>query len=64
MLQINVAPENMTHFDKIAALTHQAFNSLIASIPENLAGRKVIAGLVMKRSVDDIGMVVSIGTGL
>ncbi|PVD34090.1 hypothetical protein C0Q70_05353 [Pomacea canaliculata] len=60
---INVAPENMTHFDKIAALTHQAFNSLIASIPENLAGRKVIAGLVMKRSVDDIGMVVSIGTG-
>ena len=53
----------MTHFDKIAALTHQTFNSLIATIPENLAGRKVIAGLVMKRSDDDLGVVISIGTG-
>ncbi|KAL8594877.1 hypothetical protein ACOMHN_016118 [Nucella lapillus] len=60
---INVAPETMTHFDKIAALTHQTFNQLIASIPENLAGRKVIAGLVMKRSDDDVGGVISIGTG-
>ena len=63
MFQTNVAPENMTHFDKIAALTHQTFNTLIATIPENLAGRKVIAGLVMKRSDDDVGIVISIGTG-
>ncbi|XP_070200376.1 double-stranded RNA-specific adenosine deaminase-like [Littorina saxatilis] len=60
---VDIAPENMTHFDKVAALTHQTFNSLIASIPENLAGRKVIAGLVMQRGVDDVGVVISIGTG-
>ncbi|XP_076450742.1 LOW QUALITY PROTEIN: uncharacterized protein LOC143286820 [Babylonia areolata] len=60
---VNIAPEAMTHFDKIAALTHQTFNTLIATIPENLAGRKVIAGLVMKRSEDDVGVVISIGTG-
>ncbi|KAK7471852.1 hypothetical protein BaRGS_00035511 [Batillaria attramentaria] len=60
---VTVPAENMTHFDKVAALTHQTFNSLIASIPENLAGRKVIAGLVMKRSEDDVGIVISIGTG-
>ena len=53
----------MTHFDKIAALTHQTFNTLIATIPENLAGRKVIAGMVMKRGEDDVGIVISIGTG-
>ncbi|XP_076471524.1 uncharacterized protein LOC143301260 [Babylonia areolata] len=58
-----VAPENMTHFDRMAALTHQSFNALIASIPENLAGRKVIAGLVMKRGPEDTGIVISIGTG-
>nr|KAG5689214.1 hypothetical protein BaRGS_014870 [Batillaria attramentaria] len=60
---VTVPAENMTHFDKVAALTHQTFNSLIASIPENLAGRKVIAGLVMKRGEDDVGIVISIGTG-
>jgi hypothetical protein len=53
----------MTHFDKMAALTHQAFNSLVASISENFAGRKVVAGLVMKRSPEDVGTVISIGTG-
>ncbi|KAL8618940.1 hypothetical protein ACOMHN_020359 [Nucella lapillus] len=59
----NIAPEDMTHFDKIAALTHQAFNTLIAGIPESLAGRKVIAGLVMKRGADDQGIVISLGSG-
>lgn len=63
MPAVSIAPDDMTHFDKVAALTHQTFNTLIATIPENLAGRKVIAGLVMKRSNDDVGIVVSIGTG-
>ncbi|XP_046558600.1 uncharacterized protein LOC124267673 [Haliotis rubra] len=53
----------MTHFDKIAALTHQAFNQLIATIPDTLAGRKIIAGLVMKRNPEDTGIVISIGSG-
>ncbi|KAL5007227.1 hypothetical protein ScPMuIL_016033 [Solemya velum] len=54
---------DMTHFDKMAALTHQKFNLIIASIPESFAGRKVIAGMVMKMSEDDPGTVISIGTG-
>lgn len=58
-----MSADNMTHFDKMAALTHQTFNNLISTIPENLAGRKVIAGLVMKQSPEDVGIVISIGTG-
>ncbi|XP_048241779.1 uncharacterized protein LOC124116840 [Haliotis rufescens] len=53
----------MTHFDKMAALTHQAFNQLIATIPDTMAGRKVIAGLVMKRTPEDTGIVISLGSG-
>ena len=59
-----VAPSNMTHFDKMAALTHRGFTALVSQITgENFAGRKVIAGLVMKRSEDDTGVLVSLGTG-
>nr|QAB05535.1 double-stranded RNA-specific adenosine deaminase 1 [Haliotis diversicolor] len=58
-----VPSSTMTHFDKIAALTHQAFNQLIATIPDTLAGRKIIAGLVMKRNPEDTGIVISIGSG-
>ena len=54
----------MTHFDKMAALTHRGFTALVSQITgENFAGRKVIAGLVMKRSEDDTGVLVSLGTG-
>ncbi|XP_041365341.1 double-stranded RNA-specific adenosine deaminase-like [Gigantopelta aegis] len=60
---VNIAPNEMTHFDKVAGLVHQAFNALIASIPEALAGRKIIAGLVMKRNEKDVGVVISIGSG-
>ncbi|VDI65576.1 double-stranded RNA-specific adenosine deaminase [Mytilus galloprovincialis] len=58
-----IDPASMTHFDKIAALTHQKFNALVASISENLAGRKVLAGLVMKMSEADMGTVIAIGSG-
>ena len=53
----------MTHFDRVAALTHSTFNSIMASVPENMAGRKIIAGIVMKRGDGDCGTVVSLGTG-
>ncbi|XP_063400558.1 double-stranded RNA-specific adenosine deaminase-like isoform X3 [Mytilus trossulus] len=58
-----IDPASMTHFDKIAALTHQKFNALVASISENLAGRKVVAGIVMKMSEADMGTVIAIGSG-
>ncbi|XP_014773875.1 double-stranded RNA-specific adenosine deaminase isoform X2 [Octopus bimaculoides] len=58
-----IPPAEMTHFDKMAALSHQAFNNIALQIPENLAGRKVIAALVMKRSPTDTGIVISVGTG-
>lgn len=53
----------MTHFDKMAALVHRKFNTLVASIGDNFAGRKVVAGLVMKMSEGDIGTVIAIGSG-
>ncbi|KAL3841433.1 hypothetical protein ACJMK2_019583 [Sinanodonta woodiana] len=59
----SVSLSQMTHFDRIAALTHQGFNKLIASIAENFAGRKVIAGMVMTRSPDDMGILISLGSG-
>ncbi|KAK3608497.1 hypothetical protein CHS0354_010347 [Potamilus streckersoni] len=59
----SVSLSKMTHFDRIAALTHQGFNKLIASIAENFAGRKVIAGMVMTRSPDDMGILISLGSG-
>ncbi|XP_060066776.1 double-stranded RNA-specific adenosine deaminase-like [Ylistrum balloti] len=58
-----IPASQMTHFDRVAALTHQHFNSLVATIADNFAGRKVIAGLVMKTSEADLGTVISIGTG-
>ena len=59
-----VAPSSMTHFDKMAALTHRGFTALVSQIRnESFAGRKVIAGLVMKRSETNTGILVSLGTG-
>ena len=59
-----VAPGLMTHFDKMAALTHRGFTALVSQIrSESFAGRKVIAGLVMKRSEADTGILISLGTG-
>lgn len=53
----------MTHFDKMAALSHQAFNSLAAKISESFVGRKVIAAMIMKRGEEDDGTVISVGSG-
>ncbi|XP_030849188.1 double-stranded RNA-specific adenosine deaminase-like [Strongylocentrotus purpuratus] len=52
-----------TFYDRIAALSHQTFNSLAASIPDSISGRKVLAALIMKQGEDDEGMVISLGTG-
>ncbi|KAK3103361.1 hypothetical protein FSP39_018710 [Pinctada imbricata] len=57
-----IPASQMTHFDKMAALTHQAFNTLSVTIAESFSGRKVIAGLVMK-TPQDPGTVIAIGTG-
>lgn len=53
----------MTHFDKMAALSHQTFNSLIAELNQSVPGRKVLAAIIVKQSDDDLGTVVSIGSG-
>nr|DBA13881.1 TPA: hypothetical protein GDO54_004907 [Pyxicephalus adspersus] len=52
-----------TFHDQIAMLSHQKFNSLTARIQNSLLGRKILAAIIMKRSPDDLGTVVSIGTG-
>ncbi|XP_052798960.1 uncharacterized protein LOC128230583 isoform X2 [Mya arenaria] len=59
-----VPMKNLTHFDKMAALTHRGFTALVSQITcEAFAGRKVVAGLVMKRSEEDTGVLISLGTG-
>ena len=62
--QTRIPDSQMTLFDKMAALTHNRFNSLMTTIPETLTGRKVIAGLVMKIDHFDTGTVIAIGSGL
>lgn len=52
-----------THFDRIAALSHQLFARLAPTISASFAGRKVIACMVMKTGSEDIGRVVSLGAG-
>ena len=52
-----------THFDLIAALSHHTFLQIAASIADRFAGRKVVACMIMKRSADDSGRVVAVGTG-
>ena len=52
-----------TFYDHIAALSHQTFNSLAASIPDSISGRKVLAALIMRQGEEDEGMVISLGTG-
>ncbi|XP_071970617.1 double-stranded RNA-specific adenosine deaminase [Engystomops pustulosus] len=52
-----------TFHDQIAMLSHHKFNSLTARIQNSLLGRKILAAIIMKRSAEDLGAVVSIGTG-
>ncbi|KAM8921523.1 double-stranded RNA-specific adenosine deaminase [Pelodytes ibericus] len=52
-----------TIHDQIAMLSHQKFNSLTARIQNSLLGRKILAAIIMRKGSDDLGTVVSIGTG-
>ncbi|KAM4014623.1 double-stranded RNA-specific adenosine deaminase [Anomaloglossus baeobatrachus] len=52
-----------TFHDQIAMLSHHKFNSLTARIQNSLLGRKILAAIIMKRNSEDLGTVVSIGTG-
>lgn len=52
-----------TFHDQIAMLSHQRFNSLTARIQHSLLGRKILAAIVMRKNGDDMGTVVSLGTG-
>ena len=53
-----------THFDRIAAIAHGTYNQVAAHVGESMAGRKVLAALVMMRGSGDQGTVISLGTGL
>lgn len=61
-LEMTIGP-NSTHFDRMASLAHQKFNSLAGTVMESMVGKKVLAALVMKTSADDVGRVVSLGLG-
>ena len=52
-----------THFDLMAALSHQAFLQIATSITEKFAGRKVVACMIIKTGHQDSGRVVSLGCG-
>ncbi|XP_041094892.1 double-stranded RNA-specific adenosine deaminase [Polyodon spathula] len=52
-----------TLHDQIAMLSHQRFNALTARIQNYLLGRKILATFVMKRGEENLGTVVSMGTG-
>ncbi|XP_066464878.1 double-stranded RNA-specific adenosine deaminase [Eleutherodactylus coqui] len=52
-----------TFHDQIAMLSHHKFNSMTARIQNSLLGRKILAAIIMKRNSEDLGTVVSIGTG-
>uniref|UniRef100_A0A8D0CGV8 Adenosine deaminase RNA specific n=1 Tax=Scleropages formosus TaxID=113540 RepID=A0A8D0CGV8_SCLFO len=51
-----------TLHDQIAMLSHQRFNALTARIQHSLLGRKILATIIMRRG-DNLGTVVSMGTG-
>ncbi|XP_028608944.1 double-stranded RNA-specific adenosine deaminase isoform X3 [Grammomys surdaster] len=52
-----------TFHDQIAMLSHRCFNALTNSFQPSLLGRKILAAIVMKRDAEDMGVVVSLGTG-
>ncbi|XP_012870666.1 PREDICTED: double-stranded RNA-specific adenosine deaminase isoform X1 [Dipodomys ordii] len=52
-----------TFHDQIAMLSHQCFNALTNSFQPSLLGRKILAAIIMKRDAEDMGVVVSLGTG-
>ncbi|XP_072214896.1 double-stranded RNA-specific adenosine deaminase isoform X2 [Excalfactoria chinensis] len=52
-----------TLHDQMAMLSHQRFNTLTACIQHSLLGRKILAAIIMRKGSQDLGVVVSIGTG-
>lgn len=44
-------------------LSHRCFNALTNSFQPSLLGRKILAAVIMKKASDDLGVVVSLGTG-
>lgn len=52
-----------TLFDRVAAIAHGTYNQVAAHVAENMAGRKVMAALVMMKGQGDAGSVISLGTG-
>ncbi|XP_060258314.1 double-stranded RNA-specific adenosine deaminase isoform X10 [Ovis aries] len=52
-----------TFHDQIAMLSHRCFNALTNSFQPSLLGRKILAAIIMKKDSDDLGVVVSLGTG-
>lgn len=58
-------PQNRswTHFDRMAALSHQLFARLAPTVSAAFAGRKVVACMIMKTGNEDSGHVVSLGAG-
>lgn len=60
---IELPVSGSTFHDQIAMLSHHKFNSLTARIQNSLLGRKILAAIIMKRNSEDLGSVVSIGTG-
>uniref|UniRef100_A0A8C2TQG2 Adenosine deaminase RNA specific n=1 Tax=Coturnix japonica TaxID=93934 RepID=A0A8C2TQG2_COTJA len=52
-----------TLHDQMAMLSHQRFNALTACIQHSLLGRKILAAIIMRKGSQDLGVVVSIGTG-
>ncbi|XP_027776787.1 double-stranded RNA-specific adenosine deaminase isoform X1 [Marmota flaviventris] len=52
-----------TFHDQIAMLSHRCFNTLTNSFQPSLLGRKILAAIIMKKDPEDMGVVVSLGTG-
>ncbi|XP_051055361.1 double-stranded RNA-specific adenosine deaminase isoform X2 [Phodopus roborovskii] len=52
-----------TFHDQIAMLSHRCFNALTNSFQPSLLGRKILAAIIMKKDPEDMGVVVSLGTG-
>lgn len=44
-------------------LSHRCFNALTNSFQPSLLGRKILAAIIMKKDSEDLGVVVSLGTG-
>ncbi|XP_033749858.1 double-stranded RNA-specific adenosine deaminase-like [Pecten maximus] len=55
--------EPLTFQDRIAKLCHEKFDTVVADIPDNLAGRKVIAGVVMESKANQKFDVISLASG-